>query len=409
MILLVPFFRASVLSADVVGYDFHTEDQLAYILESEEDLDSIHKYANGGTEKSVPDPVILDFRGDGIADGEEYVVQISETEDFSECRTVTGLVFREYEYNNPLLGEHFFWRAGSDLETIDESPVHEATVTSLAPRNIYVPGLTNVRDIGGYDSSLVPGGKIRQGLYYRGGQIDNITAEGVNVLINELGVRAEIDLRGFERAGGYRKGFEKFDYHSAVIGMSDGQDLFDAYDYSKSFRVIADAAEKPVYLHCIAGADRTGIISFMLLTVCGVSYHDAALDYLYTCFSTHGPRYQSTVLDYYERLGAYGGETKAEQAKNWMLARGVSERTVEKIRETFVEGYESEYLKKHPFEPGDVSGDGKLNAKDVTAIMKFLVGSAPEDFKADAADYNGDEKINAKDVTALMKYLVNSK
>lgn len=58
--------------------------------------------------------------------------------------------------------------------------------------------------------------------------------------------------------------------------------------------------------------------------------------------------------------------------------------------------------------PGDVDGNGKLNAKDVTAIMKHLVGKTPENFVLEAADYNGDGKVNAKDVTALMKFLVNN-
>ena len=55
---------------------------------------------------------------------------------------------------------------------------------------------------------------------------------------------------------------------------------------------------------------------------------------------------------------------------------------------------------------GDVNGDGKVNAKDVTAIMKHLVGNTPANFILSAADTNGDGKINAKDVTWLMKKLV---
>ena len=55
---------------------------------------------------------------------------------------------------------------------------------------------------------------------------------------------------------------------------------------------------------------------------------------------------------------------------------------------------------------GDVNGDDALNAKDVTSIMKFLVGKTPKDFNEKAADYNGDGKTNAKDVTGLMKFLV---
>ena len=56
-------------------------------------------------------------------------------------------------------------------------------------------------------------------------------------------------------------------------------------------------------------------------------------------------------------------------------------------------------------EKGDANGDGKINAKDVTAIMKYLVGFS-DGLDESAADFNGDGKINAKDVTALMKAIV---
>lgn len=54
---------------------------------------------------------------------------------------------------------------------------------------------------------------------------------------------------------------------------------------------------------------------------------------------------------------------------------------------------------------GDVTGDGKLNAKDVVFIMKEMVSSPG--FDNPDADFNGDGKINAKDVIALMKAIVS--
>ena len=57
---------------------------------------------------------------------------------------------------------------------------------------------------------------------------------------------------------------------------------------------------------------------------------------------------------------------------------------------------------------GDVDGNGKLNAKDVTMLMKHLVGIENSKFNFAEADFNGDGKVNAKDVTALMKYLVKN-
>jgi len=48
----------------------------------------------------------------------------------------------------------------------------------------------------------------------------------------------------------------------------------------------------------------------------------------------------------------------------------------------------------------DVNGDGKRNARDVTALMKGIVD------KSSTNDVNGDGKINARDVTALMKAII---
>ena len=55
---------------------------------------------------------------------------------------------------------------------------------------------------------------------------------------------------------------------------------------------------------------------------------------------------------------------------------------------------------------GDVNRDGKRNAKDVTTIMKTLVGQAVAKYIESAADFNGDGKVNAKDVVAIMKAII---
>ena len=54
---------------------------------------------------------------------------------------------------------------------------------------------------------------------------------------------------------------------------------------------------------------------------------------------------------------------------------------------------------------GDANSDGKDNARDVTLIMRSLIG-ADVWIYAVTADSNGDFKLNAKDVTALMKHIV---
>ena len=62
--------------------------------------------------------------------------------------------------------------------------------------------------------------------------------------------------------------------------------------------------------------------------------------------------------------------------------------------------------RKKPERAGDVNGDELVNAKDVTAIMKHLVGKTPSKWDENAADYNGDGGVNAKDVTEMMKEVI---
>lgn len=53
---------------------------------------------------------------------------------------------------------------------------------------------------------------------------------------------------------------------------------------------------------------------------------------------------------------------------------------------------------------GDVNGDGAVNSKDLTRLMKYTAGVDVEVFDADLT-YDG--KINAKDLTRLMKVLAD--
>ena len=59
-----------------------------------------------------------------------------------------------------------------------------------------------------------------------------------------------------------------------------------------------------------------------------------------------------------------------------------------------------------PKPDGDVNGDGSVNARDVTALMKAAMGSPDKGSALYNADFNGDGKINARDVTALMKAII---
>ena len=58
-----------------------------------------------------------------------------------------------------------------------------------------------------------------------------------------------------------------------------------------------------------------------------------------------------------------------------------------------------------PYELGDANGDGKINSRDITLIMKAAIPGfvPPANYIFETADMNEDGKINSRDVTAIMK------
>ena len=59
------------------------------------------------------------------------------------------------------------------------------------------------------------------------------------------------------------------------------------------------------------------------------------------------------------------------------------------------------------FVQGDVYGDGKINARDVIALMNMVITGESPSKDVRTFDLNGDEKINARDVISLMIYIIS--
>ena len=56
---------------------------------------------------------------------------------------------------------------------------------------------------------------------------------------------------------------------------------------------------------------------------------------------------------------------------------------------------------------GDVNGDGEVNIGDISAIIDYILGTAPESFNTEAADVNLDGEINIADVAAIVDMLLS--
>lgn len=318
--------------------DFHSSIQYQYINDS--DYENVSKYANGVTELSKPRGIVVDFSNENIA-GNSFVLEYADNNDFNNSVIINNISSKSYAIQNLKLGQELYWRVADSQSNLSKAKTQHLQVADKGPRNIAIDGVSNVRDIGGYKSSLVSNGKIKQGLYYRGANLNSISEDGKKEMLR-LGIKREIDMRdSYQCLGPYVDGIE---YSAISIPSGTESKRFEEFkdEYKQIFTIIANANKEPIYLHCTAGADRTGIATFMLLTLCGVSYEDMARDYLFTNFSTQGtrvPNYTSEFKAWWSKLDNFEGNTKADKAQSWLISKGITAEQVEKIRSIFVENY----------------------------------------------------------------------
>lgn len=336
-----PFVKeSSVILGDG---DFHTAKQKAYIQSG---YNTIGSFANGEEELSKPRK--LSFKADAAH------IQVSldpNFETFEEYEASEGSFF---EYSNPYADTTYYWRSLPSADDGD-AKIYSIHTTSDCPRNIDLDGVTNVRDMGGYPSYL--GGKIKQGLIYRGGRLTSnstsrpqacLTNEGYRTMTEVLKLKSEIDLRYDkplegetepENANMSDSFFPNVRYYPCPIDWHWESLMDDAANAIKdAFTVFGDPNNYPVYFHCSIGTDRTGLIAYLLGALLGMSNNDLYRDYLFSNFGNIGssrtdwaPRHV-----YYERLQQYDGKNLSEKAKSYLLSIGVDKTRIKTIQENLL-------------------------------------------------------------------------
>ncbi len=137
----------------------------------------------------------------------------------------------------------------------------------------------NVRDLGGW---ACDGGTIKYGLLFRGGYL---SASDRAAIVDELGVKHDLDLRGASEAGNITVSPLGSDVYY-TCAESYAWYTLTADCWKTNLRTVFDAVthREPVYFHCTAGADRTGTLACVLEGLLGMSQSDIDKDYELTCF-----------------------------------------------------------------------------------------------------------------------------
>ena len=204
----------------------------------------------------------------------------------------------------------------------------------------------NVRDLGGW---ACDGGTVKYGLLIRGGRI---SAADRAVLVGQLGVQHEIDLRG-------KEGRDPSDGDVATESPLGSDVWFTIADKAATYaltpvatwqlylRCIFDAVThgQPVYFHCTAGADRTGTLACVLEGLLGMSQSDIDKDYeLTTFYSGSGTddaarrRNESQWKGLISAINAKSGSTFRDKCVTFAAELGFTAAEINAFRAAMIDG-----------------------------------------------------------------------
>lgn len=270
---------------------------------------------------------------------------VSDKKDFS-----SPMVFslesdtQSIDVYNLKTGKQYYFRFIVTLSNGTEITAGGSFKTAEGPRMLYVDGIRNVRDFGGWKT--VDGKRIRQGTLYRSTELDGavvpeykITSDGVNTMLALLGIKNDFDLRnrkdnpnGLDALGaGVQHNYYAMPMYSDVFTESGKAAV------RSLFHDLALSGKTPSVLHCTHGADRAGTVCFLLGAVLGVSEEDLMRDYKLSAFA-HGEMWgEEQMNDFVLQLKSYEGETLQKKAENYLLSAGVTPDEIATLRVTYIE------------------------------------------------------------------------
>ena len=300
--------------------------------------------------KDRPAPVTIEWeREDGSISQKVYV---SKSDDFSDALSMSvKSSVSSYGIYYLIPGRTYYWKVSASFPDGSSRNLASSSFQTIGRRRfLKVDDICNVRDLGGIPTA--DGTKrIKYGLLFRGGEMngnhrdydDNICrldSYGLKAM-KQAGIGADLDLRTATEAIDITSSplGEDVDYIRFEQANEFFYDKFwttDDYVLAMQWTIDELRKGKPVYFHCVYGADRTGTLAFIIEALLGVGENEIAIDYELTSFSyglnspprRRGPKNEISVYRYRQMVegvlsSQFKGNTLQEKIRLFLESGGI--------------------------------------------------------------------------------------
>ena len=230
----------------------------------------------------------------------------------------------------------------------------------LLSRWTNVEKIPNLRDVGGFTNMY--GRLLKRGVFYRSaGWNDNaktpknrpesewkkgksrLTEQGRRRALEELGLRTDLDLRSASECWGMT-GSPLGDcvaWEHIPFGHYD--EIPESKRFEKAvkdvFAVLADPSRRPLVLHCIGGADRTGTLAFYIQALCDVDDDVLVKDWELTgCYTARSSlRHEDCIDRLQDSLLRYPGGSTKQRVRTFLRSCGVTDAQMDAVRSAMLD------------------------------------------------------------------------
>lgn len=313
-----------------------------YLSEHPGEYDSVTNFATGTKELSRPISVHFSWTATCEYDViDSYLLKISEKNNMYNSLQYETKTTQIDVFNLKINTTYYYSVSAIINQKRAVSEIKSFNTETYGPRNIYIDGITNARDVGGY---LTPNGYTKQGLLYRTGRLNKsdvsepiieVTQDGIDMAKEYLNIKSEIDLRLNNESGGIVSSPLGEDVTYKHLPMAWAVENIVNNNITSIRKILNFMAEKdnyPMAFHCNIGTDRTGAIAFLIEALLGVSIDDIYIDYVYSNFGKIGGTRSSEVISSYIKLvDEFSGSTLQERVYNYLTSKNIGRETLDSI------------------------------------------------------------------------------